>query len=224
MELDDFKQAWQTLEQRVIAQQPLQQAWLRESKLRLVRRHLLGLGGAQVVQIVVGVLLIGWSLPFWPHHLNQPMVVVAGSAITLYGYALIGVGVLMLGRLGRIEPGAPVLVIQQKLLQLQRSYRRSRPWLGQPWWLLWIAVLVLAGAKAAPNGGAAIFALGLPSPAWLLLNLAIGVAGVLAVLGFKRWAARPGRERWQAYIRRSESPAIRTLQAQLDELERFERE
>lgn len=224
MELDDFRQAWQQLDQRLAEQGALQWALLRESKLARARRQLWQLGGWQLLQILLGIGLIGWSLPFWVRHLDHPSVVLAGAAISLYGYGLIGIAALLLSRILRIDYAAPVLRIQQQLLQLEQSYRRSQPWLGHPWWLLWLAcvVLLIAQATATPDGRLADLAE--LRPGWLLLNLGVAAVALLVTLAVRRWLKRGGHPRLSSYLAQRDGVAIRRAQAELEQLSRFGRD
>ena len=59
MELDDFKQAWQTLDRRLELQNTLQLQAHRERKFDSLRRKLRPLRWGQALQMIFGIVVIG---------------------------------------------------------------------------------------------------------------------------------------------------------------------
>ena len=219
MELDDLKQAWQTLDRRLEQQNALNLRLTTDGKLEKARAGLRPLVWGQVAQIGFGVLLMLMAGSLWADHRDVPALLVSGLIVHAYGLAITILAGVTLGKISQIDYAAPVLGIQKQLAELRRLYIRNGMVAGLSWWLLWMPVLImLAGAGGNANG-----------QAWLLSYLptgtAIGVAGLLATWGFHRWSRHPNRPRLAKAMEDSMSgSSLRKAQAVLDELAQFEQE
>lgn len=219
MELDDLKQAWQSLDRRLDQQHALQLLAHRERKLDALRRHLRPLVWGHVLQMLFGALLVLLAVSVWHQHLHETHLLVAGLAMHIYGIAVIIFGGVMLGRIGRMDYSAPVLGLQKQLASLRRQYVIGGMCVGLPWWLLSVpcAMLVfmaLFGVDFYRNAPLAIW-----------LNLGVGVLGLLATWGFHRWSRHPNRPRLAKWLDDSLTGSnLRKAQGALDEITRFERD
>ena len=86
---------------------------------------------------------------------------------------------------------------------------------GAPWWIMWVVVVVgFAGLSPTPPAAA--------TPAWIWINLGIGVLGTLATWA---WAARAAGRPDSLHARIDDGTGgIRRTLHLLDDLERFERD
>ena len=218
MELDDFKSAWQAIDRRLELDNRLKLRDLRERTVHKARGSLRPLFWGQIAQILFGIPFILLAALLWmsePAHLSS---IIAGVLVHAYGVlTIIGAGVV-LGQIGKIDDSKPVLDIQKQLLRARTLYVRSGMVAGLPWWFLWIAILqVLAGL------GDVDLLVKAPSLVWI--GYCIGVAGLFATWWFHRWARRPEQAEFGRKMDDSlTGGSLRKALAQLDELERFERE
>ena len=125
---------------------------------------------------------------------------------------------VVLGQLGKVDYSQPVLDIQKHLLRARTLYIRSGMIAGLPWWFLWVAILqVLTGLKDVDLLATA--------PSLVVSGYAIGIIGLLATAWFHRWARRPERAEFGRKMDDGLSGgSLRKALAQLDELQRFERD
>ena len=116
----------------------------------------------------------------------------------------------------RIDYAGPVLTIQKSLAQLRLWRTRVAPWLGLPFWLLWMPLVAIAfkqlfGVQMHPG----VYYVGIP----------IGVAGMLATVWFHFWAHRPQRRHiGEAIDAGSAGRSVARAQQCLDEIARFGQE
>lgn len=219
MELDDFKLAWQTLDQRLQQHNDIGQLLLRERGLDRARKHLRPLWWGQVAQMLFGVACVLLGATCWNQHADQLSLLVAGIVVHVYGIATMIAGGVTLGMIGGIDYAAPVVHIQKQLAKLRRFYVASGAAVGLAWWVLWVPFLmVLAGLDGNADGLAWL-------RSWVTTSLVIGFAGLLATLWFHRWARDPGRPRLAKAMDDSVTGgSLRRARDRLDELERFERQ
>lgn len=216
MELDEFKQAWQLLDQRLQQQHTLNVQFFRDSRLDKLQRGLRPLVWGQALQIILGILGALFFAPIWIAHRQEPAVLIAGLAMHLYCIGMIVVGAVIEAQVARIDYGAPVVAIQRQLLQLRKTYAVAGACVvGLPWWFLTAPLLVVL-----TRGGIMLVA---PSVIWI--QLAIGALGLLATLWFYRWSHHPQRAALARKIDDSTvGGSIRRAQAALEDIARFERE
>jgi hypothetical protein len=214
MELDELKQAWHAMEQRLDRQQALNTQLLAESRIDRAKRHLRWLLLGQCAQLALGLLVTVLSARFWIANHEVPPMLAAGLAGHAWGVLLICSAVVELLLVTRIQYAQPVITVQRYLALLRRWRTRVAPWLGLPFLL------------ACMFGPMALAALGAPvSTGWLVGNLVVCLGLVLAAAGFYRWSHRPGREALAGRIDDFlGGDSLRRAREQLDELAAFERE
>lgn len=219
MELDDFKQAWQTIDARLERQNAINLRLYTDGKLDKARAGLRPLVWGQVLQMLFGVLLMLLAGSYWVDHRDALPLLVSGLVVHAYGLAITILGGITLGMISQIDYAAPVLRIQQQLAQLRRFYIRGGMFTGLSWWVLWVpAVIVLSGLGGHVDG-----------QSWLLeflyIGIGIGVAGLLATWWFHRWSHHPSRPRLAEAMDNSlTGNSLRKAQCVLDEIERFQQE
>ncbi|MCB1566907.1 MAG: serine/threonine protein kinase [Xanthomonadales bacterium] len=218
MELDDLKSAWQSLDRRLELDNTLKLHDLRERKLDKARGSLRPLFWGQVAQILFGIPFILLASLLWMSQPAHASSIVAGVLVHAYGVLMIIAAGVVLGALREVDYAAPVLDIQKRLLRARTLYIRSGMVAGLPWWFLWIAILqVLAGL-----GDVDLLA---KAPSLVWIGYGIGAVGLLATWWFHRWARRPQRAGFGRKMDDSLSGgSLRKALAQLDELQRFERD
>ncbi|MHB8911868.1 MAG: serine/threonine protein kinase [Lysobacter sp.] len=219
MELDDFKQAWQTLDRRLERQNAINLRIYSDGKLAKARAGLRPLVWGQVIQMVLGTLLMLMAGSFWNDHRDVPLLLVSGLVVHAYGVVITMLGGITLEMIRRIDYTAPVLGIQQQLARLRRFYIRGGMFAGLSWWLLWVPFLiVLAGLDGNADGQAWLLS-------FLTINTGVGIAGLLATWWFHRWSRHPSRPRLAKAMDDSlTGSSLRKAQRLLDELAQFERE
>jgi len=218
MELDDFKSAWKALDRRLERDSAIQLQLLRDRSLDRARTSLRPLYIGQIVQILWGLGFIVLAAMLWSTGPAAVSVIAAGVVVHAYGVISIIAAGLVLAGLSRIDYAAPVLEIQKRLARVRRAYIGSGIVAGLSWWLLWVPLLmVLLGLVGVD--------LYVRTPATVWCGLGIGAFGLLATAWFHRWSRHPSRSRMARTMDDAfTGSSLRKAQAQLDELQRFERE
>lgn len=219
MELDELKQAWQSLDRRIERQYTLQLHVHRDRKLEALRGHLRPLVWGHALQMLFGALLVLLAVSVWTRHPHETHLLVAGLVMHVYGVAATIFGGVMLSRIARMDYAAPVLSLQKQLATLRRHYVIGGLWVGLPWWLLWVpcAMLVFMALFGAD------FYRHAPTVIWL--NLGVGVLGLLATWAFHRWSRHQRRPRVAKRLDASlTGSSLRKAQTVLDEIAQFERD
>ena len=223
MELDDLKQAWQTLGLQLETTQALQWEILRDRKLDKVRGHLRPLVWGQVLQILLGIGLIVLGVACWTRNTDIPALFGTGLLVHAFGVVTTAMAGITIGLASTIDYAAPVLRIQKQMARLLRFYVLNANLCGAPWWIMWVLVVVaFAGlGEVDPAAG---------TPEWIAISLGIGVAGLLGTWVWSAWSAWSSR---RSSAKRADTSGcavadggdgIRRSQRQLDELACFERE
>jgi hypothetical protein len=213
MELDELKLAWQTLDRRLQEQTALNLQLLTETRIDKVRSRLRPLWFGQVIQLIVGVLLTVMFANFWVANTGSPALLASGLVMHAWSVALIISAVMELLLITRIDYAGPVLTIQKSLAQLRLWRTRVSPWLGLPFWLLWMPLMAIVFKQlfGAPMH-ASVYYIGIP----------IGIVGMLATVWFHRWAHRPERRHiGEAIDAGSAGRSVTRAQQYLDEIARF---
>lgn len=216
MELDELKVAWQTLDRRLQQQTALNLQLLTETRIDKLRSRLRPLWFWQLLQLLAGVALTVLFARFWVANTDSPALLASGLLMHAWSVLLIISAVMELLLITRIDYAGPVLTIQKSLAQLRLWRTRVAPWLGLPFWLLWMPLVAIAfkqlfGVQMHPG----VYYVGIP----------IGVAGMLATVWFHFWAHRPQRRHiGEAIDAGSAGRSVARAQQCLDEIARFGQE
>lgn len=219
MELDELKQAWQAIGQRLERQQDIQWQLLRDSKLDRVRRHLRGLFWGQALQMLLGIGLIVLGVACWTRNTDVPGLLATGLVVHAFGVVTVAMAGITIALAGSVDYSAPVMAIQKRMALLLRFFTLNANVCGAPWWIMWVLVVVaFAGlGEVDPAAG---------TPTWIVASLAIGLVGLLATWGWmasrRSRTTPPGRD--GACNVADGGDGIRRGQRLLDEIARFERE
>jgi hypothetical protein len=221
MELDDLKAEWQALSAQMERQTVLNLLIFKQSQMEKARHGLRPLAWGQGFQMMAGALLVLTSALFWSNHMHVPHLLVAGLVMHVYGLALILSGARMQVLISRVDYAAPVVEIQRNLAKLRRFYVVGGLWLGLPWWLLWMPLVMMAFMGFF---GADIYAsLQAHAPSVIYSNIAIGIAGLLTSVAFIRWAVKRPKLA-QRMERSAAGGSLNRAQRLLDEIAKFEQE
>ncbi len=217
MDIDDLKLAWQGLDRRLERQNALAFQHFKDGRVRKARSRLRPLYWGQMLQILIGVLVVAASASVWTSHWQLLHLRLAGFVVHVYGVLLIIAGGRTLGFVSRIDDAAPVVAIQRQLAELRRWYVLTGMTIGLSWWLLWMPFMMVLAVRLA---GVDIY---VRAPAVFSLGTAIGVTGLLVTWGLHRWSRRP-RWAWLALDMEDAmtGASLRRAQAVIEEIRQFE--
>lgn len=218
MELDELKATWQALDRRMQQSNAMQLQLFKDGRFNKMRAGLRPLFWGQIVQILFGVLTIMIGIAFWSEHRDVTHLFCTGLILHVYGVATIIAAGMTLGKIRSIDYAAPVLSIQKQLASVRRTYVGSGVVVGYSWWLMWIPFAVVVFGFL----GVDIYTV---APGFVWISAAIGIAGLLAMWAFHRWASNPRRGPFgQRYAESLSGGSLRRAQRVLDEITQFEEE
>ncbi len=217
LELDDLKNAWQSLDRKLDLQNALLLDQAREKRFKTLGRRLLPLRFGKVVQMLFGGLLILPAVSVWTELWDGSLLFWSGITMHVYGVVLIALGGIMHAKLSELDRGESVLENQKRLARARRFQVLSGMGVGLPWWFIWVPCSAVVASAVADVD---IYA-NAPGPmAWMFAG---GVVGWVLTLVVYRWAVQ--KPQWAA--RMESSAAGRSLDRArevLDELNAFERD
>lgn len=219
MELDDLKQAWQTLDKRLQQQHALSLELFAQNRIAAAKSGLLWFKICRLLQIALGMAMIVFFATFWVAHRDNAVLMLSGMVMHAYSVVFTIAGFMEGLILTRTSYARPVVTIQKSLTYLKVWRGRMMPWLGLSWWLLWIPLTLISFA--------ALFGVDLwkHAPDVVGWFLGIGIAGLLATCWLIYWSPLPLRKRVRDYLDESNlSPAVKRAQSILGEIERFQQE
>ncbi len=223
MELDELKQAWQTLDKRLQQQNAMQFQLLRDKRIDKMKSSLRPLLIGQIIQILFGAWMVLIGVDVWASHRDVPHLLIAGIVMHLYGVATIIAAGVVCGGIAGIDHAAPVLELQRKLAKLRKQYILGGMCVGLPWWVMWVPFIMTLAMSATGIDIYAIAHASSPLANWLNISLAVGVLGLFGTWIFHRWSRHPSRA---ALGRKLEEGAaggsLRRAQAELDALKAYE--
>lgn len=225
MELDELKQAWQTLDKRLQQQNAMQFQLLRDKRIDKMKSSLRPLLIGQIIQILFGAWMVLIGVDVWASHHDVPHLLIAGIVMHVYGVAtIIAAGVICSGIAG-IDHAAPVLELQGRLAKLRKHYLLSGIFVGLPWWVIWVPFLMTFAMSSLGIDIYAVATASSPLANWFNISLGVGVLGLFGTWVFHRWSRHPSRA---AIGRKLEDSAaggsLRKAQAELDALKRYAEE
>lgn len=218
MEIEQIRSTWQALERQLQVRNALDIQLAMERKLERMRSSLLPLRNGQVVQMLFGLVWVILAVMYLGRNRDQPLLLTMGLISQLYGLLCIILGGITLGLLGRIDPAAPVIAVQERIARLRRAYVLHGMIIGLAWWLFWMpATTVVFGLLGSDQSGF--------TWAFYLPGTGLGLLGLLGTWWFHHWSRSPKRPRMAKAMENSVvGGSIREAQALLDEVLRFEKE
>ncbi len=218
MELDELKATWQALDRKLQQSNAIQLQLFKDGRMKNMRAGLRPLFWGQIVQILFGVLNILIGIAFWSEHRDVMHLFCTGLILHVYGVITIITAGYTLGRISSIDYAAPVLEIQKRLASVRRAHVGSGIIAGHTWWLLWIPYTVVIFAYL----GIDIHAV---SPSYIYISVAVGIVGLLAMLGLQYWASSSRSGKFgQRFTESMSGGSLRRAQRVLDEVKQFETE
>lgn len=193
MELDELKQAWQTLDRRLQQQNAMQFQLLREKRIDKMKSSLRPLLWGQIIQILFGAWMILIGVDVWASHREVPHLLIAGLVMHVYGVATVIAGGVVCSGIAGIDHTAPVLELQRRLARLRRNYVISGMCVGLPWWVMWVPFIMILAMSATGIDIYAVADASSPLANWLNISLAVGVLGLFGTWAFHRWSRHPSR-------------------------------
>jgi serine/threonine-protein kinase len=218
MELDELKATWQALDRKLSQSNAIQLQLFKDGRMKNLRAGLRPLFWGQIVQILFGVITLLIGIAFWSEHRDAMHLFWTGLILHVYGVVTIISAGITLGKIGSIDYAAPVLSIQKQLASVRRVYVGSGIVVGHAWWLLWIPYAVVVFAYLDID-------IVTVAPGFIWISVGIGIAGLLAMWLFHRWASSSrGGTLGQRYLESLGGGSLRRAQRALDEIARFEQE
>lgn len=176
--MHELEQAWGGLDARLSQQDVLLRRIDTYRAMDNVRSRLRGVTIGQIVQLVVGLLIVFWAGGYWRDHLGGPThFVVYGIGLHIYGLALLITAAVQLGRVAMIDYRKPVMLVQKQLLGLRRVRVQSERLLLMLGFIAWVPLVFIVMRKFGMD-------IWVTRPSVVLWNLAAGVAmaGIVALL------------------------------------------
>lgn len=218
MEPDELKAAWQALDRRLQQHDTINLQLFKDMKLEKVRSSLRPLFWGQILQLLLGIGLVVLGVACWTRNADIPGLLTTGILVHAFGVITIAAAGITLGLTGSIDYSAPVLKIQKQMARLLRFHAVNASVCGAPWWIMWVLVVVAFAGLGPVDPRAA-------TPAWILISLAVGAAGLLATWCFFLWKRRtPAQPANENACLADGADGIRRSQRLLDEVAQFEKE
>lgn len=215
MELDELKQAWQTMGRQLERHGELTLRLHRDQRMEAARRSLRPLYWGQALQVALGVALVVLGVACWTRNPDVPGLVVAGMLVHAFGLANAVLAALTIGLAATTDYDAPVMAIQKRLALLQRFHWLNATVCAMPWWVMWIPVVVAFAGLGEVRADAG-------TPGWIWASLAVGVAGLLGTW-LHAWRRRPTMTGSSGPDRQDGGDGIRRGRPIIDEIAEFER-
>jgi hypothetical protein len=175
----------------------------------------------RALEIVLGAAALLLAGSVLAEHAGEPRYLVAGGATLaiLAGVTAVNVRALVLGV--QLDYGGPVTAIQRAVEGARLAEYRATKWAVLGGVVIWLpaALLLLEAVTGVP-------ALGRVDLAWLIANLAFGIAVLALGLAWsRRYVERPGRgPRARRVVDALSGRSLRAAAGHLAELARFERD
>lgn len=225
MEIDELKQAWQTLDRRLQQQNAMQFQLLREKRIDRMKSSLRPLLWGQIVQILFGVWMILIGVDVWASHNDVLHLLIAGIVMHVYGVATVIAGGVVCNGIAGVDHAAPVLELQRRLARLRRNYVISGMCVGLPWWVMWVPFIMTLAMSATGIDIYAVANASSPLANWLNISVAVGVLGLFGTWVFHRWSRNPSRA---AFAKKFDDSlvggSLLKAQAELDSLKAYTEE
>jgi serine/threonine-protein kinase len=139
----------------------------RRELMNRVRSSLRPLFRGQIIQILIGVLIIVLGAQFWARNTHVPHRLFCGAILHAYGLLVIAAAATVCTRINRIDYSESVGRVRSRLDDVKRAYLRFGSVIGFPWWLMWIPAAVAMGFDAVLH------------PNSLIPSLVVGVIGMV---------------------------------------------
>lgn len=156
-----------------------------------VRNSLRPLRTGQVIQVLIGILLIILGAQCWAQNTDVPHRLVCGAIVHIYGIVVIGAGIHVCTRIGRMDYSMPVGQVHEMLDRVRKAYLLGGQLVGFPWWLMWLPIAVATGIDIVIH------------PSCLWPSLVIGIPGWAISLWLYRRMLNSNKSKdvnWQKHL------------------------
>ncbi len=179
----------------------------RRELMSRVRTSLRPLYRGQVIQILLGVIILLLGAQCWARNTHVPHRLVSGVILHVYGLLVIGAGATVCTRINRIDYSEPVDRVRSRLDDVRNVYLRLGSVIGFPWWLMWIPTAVAVGFDVVMH------------PNSLIPSLVIGVIGMVVSYWLYVRAQRSDKASAEQWRKRFAGESIANAYLALKEIE-----
>ena len=173
-----------------------------------VRESLRPLRRGQIIQILIGVLLIGLGAQCWARNTDIPHRLICGIIVHVYGVIVIAAAAHVCTRIGLMDFSKPVGRIREMLERVRKAYLLGGPLVGIPWWLMWLPLAVTLGIDVVLH------------PYCLWPSLAVGIPGTALSLWFYQKMLHSRGESASGWEKTFVGESLSRASTTLDEIER----
>ena len=132
-----------------------------------IRTSLRPLFRGQIIQILIGVIIIVLGAQCSARNTHVPHRLICGVILHVYGILVIAAAAAVCTRINRIDYSEPVDQIRSRLDAVKNVYLQVGAVIGFPWWLMWIPAAVAIGFDVVMH------------PNSLIPSLVVGVIGLV---------------------------------------------
>jgi serine/threonine-protein kinase len=179
----------------------------RRELMNRVRSSLRPLFRGQIIQVLIGVLIIILGAQCWARNTHVPHRLFSGAILHVYGLLVIAAAAAVCTRINRIDYSEPVERVRSRLDDVRNVYLRFGSVIGFPWWLMWIPAAVAIGFDAVLH------------PSSLIPSLVVGVIGLVVSYWLYGRAQRSGQASAEHWRKRFAGESIANAYLALSEME-----
>lgn len=221
MELDEIRGVWLAHNENMERSLVISERLLRERTLDTIRFRLLHLQISRWLEVGLGVVAVVVSVIVLTNHLQEPRYWVVMAGLAIASATITGLCVFSLIQTTTIDYASPVVQLQRAIHRIRLAEYRAFKWTLLIGIVAWCPISLIIWELL--TGVDALAHVGLE---WLVANLFFG----LVCLGVGQWLSRRYIERtdlspWaQGLLDYLSGHACESIQRQLEELARFERQ
>lgn len=217
MDIDELKDAWQSLERELATNNALLRRSMTAKRARRVKLSLWPLVVGQATQLLAGLALTPLFASFWFEHRDAPHLMLCGIVMQAYSTILMILAARELHLVFAVDPTEPVVAIQRKVESLRTWRIRVGPFFAVTGCFIWIPLMLVIFASL----GADVWTRQPSVVAWFVAS---GMVPFIALVAYWLWARRPAhRERAHVLADHVAGATVRRAREALAEIAAFER-